>query len=325
MNVEAVEKQPQEKPWNEELNVTEEEACWAMRKVAQKKAAPGPDGIHRKILMMAYKVFGGKIRALYSRCLRERWFPNEWRKSNLILLHKEGMPEHLPSAYKPICLLDEMSKTLERIISKRITQHLTETGPDIHRFQFGFRLGISTNDAILYVKRFVREEQKEGRVVLAVSLDITNASNTARTVQKTALKHHEIPGYLRSIIGSCLSDRWLNFRDREDTRCERNVQRGVPQGSVLGPLLWNLGYNKVLTGVALPLNCVTVCYADDTVILAAGKDWAEARSRADDAGVVGMIRSLGLEVAPQKTEAVCFHDGSHDVPPPMGVNVEALM
>lgn len=118
------------------------------------------------------------------------------------------------------------------------------------------------------MRRFVREEIEGGGVVLAVSLDITNAFNSLPwECIKEALVRHEFPPYLRRILRSYLGDRRLSYRDRSRAQRTRSVQRGVPQGSVLGPVLWDLGYNVVLTDVALPPHCETICYADDTVVL----------------------------------------------------------
>lgn len=245
---------------------------------------------------------GGRMMELLNTCLKEGHFIKEWKTANLILLHKDGKPDDEPSSYRPICLLDELEKLLKRIVANRINEHLATAGPDLHVLQFGFRPGTSTNDAILFVKRFVRREILEGRVVLAVSLDITNAFNSLpwNHIMST-MREHSIPGYLRRIIANYLSDRWLNYRDRDGTQQVRSIRRGVPQGSVLGPLLWNIGFNGVLSGVTLPAGCVTVCYADDTLVLAAGSDWDEAKLRMDRAlaEVVGKITSLGLMVAPK--------------------------
>lgn len=62
-----------------------------------------------------------------------------------------------PSAYRPICLLDEAGKTLERIMASRISEHLETVGPDLADCQFGFREGRSTIDAISVVKIMANE------------------------------------------------------------------------------------------------------------------------------------------------------------------------
>jgi len=163
--------------------------------------------------------------------------------------------------------------------------------------------------------------------VVGVALDISNAFNSLSWDRiGRALKLHRVSPYLRRILRDYLSDWWLEYRDHSSVPVQRGVCRGVSQGSVLGPHLRNLGYNAVLSEVLLPPGCDVVCYADDTLILAAGKDWGEARSRANEAtaGVVRRIRDLGLEVAPQKTEAIYFHNGRRGASPNDSVEVSGV-
>jgi len=99
----------------------------------------------------------------------------------------------------------------------------------------------------------------------------------------------------------------MQYTDRDAAVRERKVACGVPQGSVLGPLLWNLAYDHILRS-ALPPGSTVVCYADDTIVLAGGIDWGEAAAKTNLAGVVCSMAILGLGA--RKTEAVFFHNGS---------------
>jgi len=268
-------------------------------------------------------VTAGHLRQLFDDCLRGGVFPQLWRRAKLVLLRKDGKPADSPSGYRPICLIDEEAKLFERILAGRLVDHLEERGPDLHQHQFGFRRHRSTTDAILRVRASVEAAVRVGRVVICVSLDITNAFNTLPWDRiGGALRHHGVPLYLRRILRDYFSGRYLEYRGNDGAPIEREVRRGVPQGSVLGPHLWNMGYNAVLTQAVLPPGCEAYCYADDTLVIATGDSWGEARSRANEAlaSVVRVIGDLGLKVAPQKTEAM-FCNGRRGAPPPDNTTV----
>lgn len=306
--------------WPEELNVGEGELSAAIKKSFKNKCtAPDPDGITKKVLALAVAELSPYLAKMISLCFRQEVFPQEWKMAKLVLLPKEGKDGTLPSSYWPICLLNEIGKLCERVVADRITQHLTEKGPNLANTQFGFRQGRSTLDAIEQVREIVQTETSiQGHVVLAVSVDIQNAFNSLPWDRiKDALIEHNIPRYLRVLMESYLSDRSVTYIDKTGAEQRVRVDRGVPQGSVSGPLLWNLGFNAVIYS-ALPPSCHVVSYADDTLVLAGGKDWSEALRRAEIAAqaVINSVHRIGLTIAPSKIEAMYFCEKRTGSPPP---------
>ncbi|CAK1599579.1 unnamed protein product [Parnassius mnemosyne] len=149
--------------------VTQTETRTAVSRLRAKNTAPGPDGVPGRALVLALKELEPQLRGLFTACLEQGQFPSVWKEGRLVLLRKEGRPADSPSAYRPIVLLDEAGKFLERIIADRLVSHLCREGPDLDENQFGFRRGRSTIDAITRVRALAEETVSRGGVVLALS------------------------------------------------------------------------------------------------------------------------------------------------------------
>ncbi|KMQ91162.1 reverse transcriptase [Lasius niger] len=173
----------------------------------------------------------------------------------------------------------ETGKIFEKILVDRLNEWL-RMNPiyQLSDNQFGFREGKSTCDALTRVQDAVNEAIDQDGVVVAVSLDIKNAFNSLPwPVIREALRRKRVPEYIRRIIDHYL--RSVEYVDKKGQRISRSMQAGVPQGSVLGPTLWNVCYDSVL----------------------------QEGANLQTALVVNRIKRLGLTVSANKTEAVLFY------------------
>ncbi|KMQ92579.1 reverse transcriptase [Lasius niger] len=272
--------------------------------------APGPDGLRMAVWRRSTREFLHWVSHLFNLCLSKGEFPLEWKGANLVLIPKENTPSAGLPKVRPICLLNDIGKTFERVLEIRISRW-QEGSPesDVSEFQFGFRRHWSTCDALRLLREIISSAVNDGGFAVVVSLDIQIAFNSLPwRIIRQALKEKLFPSYIRQIIDSYLADRTVWYIGRDGRSHSWPMEAGVPQGSVLGPVLWNLGFDCILDIAEDDENSNILCYADDTLVVVTGRNCELTCLKASILvnRVIDRIRGLGLSVATNKTEAILF-------------------
>lgn len=268
--------------------------------------APGPDGVPNAVVKLACAINPEAMLTVFNRCLELGEFPRLWKKAKLVLIHKGAdKPPDEPSSYRPISLLSTVGKVYERLLLGRVNIHLMNVEGGLSDSQFGFRAGRSTVDALRAVlsvpDEVARVPARNRGICAVVSLDVRNAFNSApwrRIDEALALKR--IPHYLRAVLRSFMADRTMIVPGG----AVRTVTAGVPQGSVLGPTLWNIFYDPLMA-VPVPAGVRLIAFADDVAIVGTartGELLEQALNPALEA-VSAWMATNGLSLAIHKTEA----------------------
>ncbi len=245
------------------------------------------------------------IADLLNRALANGQFPNVWKCARICALPKKGN-SNAPKDYRPISILPVLSKVAERWLATLITTYVS-----LSPFQFAYTKGRSTEDALAFLQCTVANgfEDCVGRAkVAAVAFDILKAFDT---VPKNALLRQleqcwNVPVPILCLVKDYLSDRSQTVCVDKEMSHTVPIESGVPQGSVLGGLLFCAYVDSVLS-LELSPGAKMIMYADDLILLKPlPTPVAEQELQRDVVLIAGKYSSLFLQLNVQKTQLMLF-------------------
>ncbi|GBP49153.1 RNA-directed DNA polymerase from mobile element jockey [Eumeta japonica] len=196
--------------------------------------------------------------------------PTLWKTSQIVMIHKPGKPPNEASSYRPISLTPVLSKLWERIVLERLSPCL-EINYVIPDHQYGFRKHHSTIEQVHRVYSTIRQCLEQKEYCSAAFLDVQQAFDRVWHKGLLCKIKKILPHSYYLLMSSYLCDRTFQVKLR-DARSSLHLSSGVPQGSVLGPVL----YNIFTSDLPQSPKVAVATFADDAAFLACSRDPKQA-------------------------------------------------
>lgn len=239
--------------------------------------APGPDGIKNELLKSTIDIIVEPLCFIINKCIECGKFPTHFKKATIRPVFKGGSKTDV-SNYRPISLTSSFAKLFEKIIKLRLVDYLNKNKV-LSNMQFGFQKDLSTQDAIAKVTSIIYDAIDSKRACLGVFVDLAKAFDTvSHGLLLEKLENLGIRGNVLKLFKSFLEERKQKVEIKNVLSKEQTVTCGVPQGTVLGPVLFTIYLNSLFT---LNSSGTIISFADDTVILYTGHTWDEVRHLAE--------------------------------------------
>lgn len=254
---------------------------------------------------------------IYNTALSTGHFPTDMQLARVAVIYKKG-DKNILGNYRPISVLPFFSKGLERIIHQRLHIFFVKHSV-ITECQYGFTKNRSTEHALLDQKEYILNNFEAQKLTIGIFVDFSKAFDSLNhNLLFAKLEHYGVRGHALSLIRSYLGSRKQYVQINHCSSDALTITHGVPQGSILGPLLFNVFINDICN---VSQEAKYIMYADDCSIFLSSPNLNQLTHAANC-----VLQTLeqwssfnALKINQEKTKAIIFHPKGKRllVPPPI--------
>ena len=264
----------------------------------------GLDGISARVLKDAFQVLILQLCAMFNNSIRQGIFPEAWAKASVVPIPKSGPLTQVVN-WRPVSLLPTPGKMIERVLHDHITNLANQQGL-ITPKQYGFVKGKGTNDAVFDLISKLYENRDKAEATCVCYVDFSKAFDSIHhSLLIKKLSDLGMNGTLLKWLTSYLQNRKQSTLLNNHKTGHKEVLFGVPQGSILGPLLFILYVNGASNTAR---NCEMMLYADDIVLSVSHNDAEVANllAQEDLNRLVAWCTNHGLTINAKKKQVVWY-------------------
>jgi hypothetical protein len=231
--------------------------------------------ISSKVLKISIDFISYPLHIIINSCFEEGYFPEQLKKSKIVPIFKKGNKEEVQN-YRPIAIVPALSKIFELAIKIRLTDYFDKQGFFSER-QYGYRKSRSTITALLEVVNRIIQTYEDGSILSATFLDLSKAFDCINhEILLEKLQHYGVRSQTLQLISNYLHDRSQEVFYNSQTSGSVMLNIGVPQGSILGPLLFIIYANDFESNIT---TATPYLYADDTTLVSVNSNPAAVETQ----------------------------------------------